>query len=424
MQSKSCTLDPLPTFLLKDPSVCDALLPSILDIINHSLTSGQVPPCLKVAQVKPRPKKPGSDITDPKNLRPISNLPTIKKLLEKCVVADLMKYLNNHNILDPFQSAYRPSHSTETAMLRIQSDIIDMDRGEGALLVLLDLSAAFDTLDHQILLNRLQHLVGISGVALDWLRSYLSDRKQFVQIGDARSSWKDLNIGVPQGSCLGPLLFVLYTLPLGDIIRKHGLQYHQYADDTQVYCNLKSRDCDSTILRVERCLGDIRTWMSVNKLKLNESKTELIIFSSKQTRHLYQNIAITFGGSVIMPTTLVRNLGAWLDSDLSMTRQVNSIIKTAYFHLRRIAKIRSHLDRASCAKVVVAFVSSRLDYHNGLLTGATQRDINRLQLLQNNAARLITRSPRGCHITPVLAELHWLPVSYRIEYKVLTNAHK
>ena len=199
MPSKSCALDPIPTYLLKDSAVCNALRPSLLQIINHSVSTGQVPTCLKIAQVKPRPKKPGADILDPKNLRPISNLPTIEKLLERSVVSDLQRYLNDNNITDDFQSAYRPGHSTETAMLKVHNDIkCALDKGEGVLLVLLDLSAAFDTIDHQILLLRLQHSVGIVGTALDWLRSYLSSRKQFVQIGQARSAAQDLDIGVPQ----------------------------------------------------------------------------------------------------------------------------------------------------------------------------------------------------------------------------------
>jgi hypothetical protein len=160
------------------------------------VSTGQVPPCLKIAQVKPRPKKPGVDILDPKNLRPISNLPTIEKLLERSVVSDLQRYLNDNNITDGFQSAYRPGHLTETTMLKVHNDIkCALDKGEGVLLVLLDLSAAFDTTDHQILPLRLQHSVGIVGTALDWLRSYLSSRKQFVQIGQARSATQDLDIG-------------------------------------------------------------------------------------------------------------------------------------------------------------------------------------------------------------------------------------
>jgi hypothetical protein len=192
--SKSCSLDPLPTHLLKVPAVMAVTKGPITSFINTSLIQGTVPLTLKIAQVSPRLKKPGLDTRDPSNFRPISNLPTIEKVLEKVVAAQLQDHLRLHNILDPLQSAYRPLHSTETAILRIQHDInMTMDKGDAVLLVMLDLSAAFDTLDHDILLNRLQQLAGITGTALEWISSYLSNRKQFVKIGDAHSDLHDLN---------------------------------------------------------------------------------------------------------------------------------------------------------------------------------------------------------------------------------------
>ncbi|MEE4247409.1 MAG: reverse transcriptase family protein [Kangiellaceae bacterium] len=428
MPAKTCSLDPLPFSFLKERQVFDVMKSHILKFINGSLEQGNVPHTLKIAQVKPRPKKPGVNTMDPKLFRPISNLPTIEKLLEKCVIRDLHLYIQQHNIIDPLQSAYRPGHSTETAMLRIQSDIkTSLDEGNGVLLVLLDLSAAFDTLDHNILLSRLQNSAGITGVAIDWMKSYLSSRQQFVQIEEKRSVTHDLDIGVPQGSCLGPLLFVMYTTPLGAIFRKHGLSYHQYADDTQVYCSLPSDDQNSlknVLTRVEKCLDEVKCWMTQNKLKLNESKTECIIFSSKRNKQFFHQTTIRFGGSVITPVTSVRNLGAHLDCEMSMDKQINNTIKSAYYHLRRIAKIRRHLDRSSCTQAVVAFVSSRLDYHNGLLAGITQKNINRLQKVQNHAARLVSQTAHHCHITPVLADLHWLPIRARIDFKLMLNAHK
>ena len=143
--------------------------------------------------------------------------------------------MGTHNLYDRFQSAYRPGHSTESALLSIKSDIdLALDQGDGMLLVLLDLSAAFDTIDHSILIDRLDSCCGISGTAKDWLRSYLQDRTQTVVVGDAHSDPVNLNIGVPQGSVLGPLLFSIYILPLGDIVRSHGITHHGYADDTQL----------------------------------------------------------------------------------------------------------------------------------------------------------------------------------------------
>jgi hypothetical protein len=356
-----------------------------------------------------------------------SNLPTIEKVLEKAVTRQLHDHLHRHNILDPLQSAYRALHSTETAILKINNDIhMTMDQGDGMLLVMLDLSAAFDTLDHGILLDRLQHLVGITGTALDWLSSYLTDRKQYVKVGGSSSRHHALNIGVPQGSVLGPLLFILYTRPLGDIFRRHGIQFHQYADDTQAYCRLPSNAPDAVhvaIKKMEDCLSDVRAWMLLNKLKLNDLKTECIVFAPKSKCHVFSDVSVRIGESSISPTNTVRNLGAFLDAQLSMDQHVANTIKGGYFHLRRISRIRCHLDEASCAKAAVAFISSRLDCHNGLLANASAKQLHKLQVLQNDTARLVTQNPRRTRATPLLAQLHWLPVRQRIQFKVLSVVH-
>ena len=428
--SKSCSLDPIPTSLLKDPEILNALLPTIANLVNCSLSSSTVPKQLKTAQIKPSLKKPGLDITDQKNYRPISNLPFLAKLLEKVVALHLKEHLKQHKIHDMFQSAYRSGHSTETAMIKIKSDIGCMlDKGESALLVLLDLSAAFDTIDHQILLHRLENLIGIKGAVLSWLSSYLQERQQYVQVDDMSSSMHALRIGVPQGSVLGPLLFLLYVLPLSRIFSAHDISHHGYADDTQIYCSLPSRDSAAlwqTIARVESCLNEVRNWMCANKLKLNDEKTECIVFTSRANSHFItaQNIHLTMGAATIKPSLTVRSLGAHLDSTLSMEKQVACTVKTAYYHLRRIAKIRCHLTQSACTKAVIATVTSRLDYQNGLLSGITDRLLHKLQVLQNHAARLITNTPNREHIQPVLHQLHWLPVKYRIDYKLLTMIHQ
>ena len=145
-------------------------------------------------------------------------------------------HLCKNNLIDETQSAYRQHHSTETALLKVQTDILmALDQGSVAVLLMLDLSAAFDTIDHRILLNRFEHMFGITGPALAWFVSYLTDRYQSVTFGEAVSTGKLLKFGVPQGSVLGPIVYCMYTKPVGDIIRRHGLLHHCYADDTQVY---------------------------------------------------------------------------------------------------------------------------------------------------------------------------------------------
>jgi hypothetical protein len=230
---KSCDLDPVPTFLLKE--CLDVLAPIICKLVNLSLKTGVVPDAMKEAMVTPLLKK---STLPPimKNYRPVSNLSYISKVLERVVAARLKKYMTENHLDEVYQSAYKEGHSTETALVRVQNDIlISLDKQNVCLLILLDLSAAFDTVQHDILLKRLKERLGIDGVALEWFKSYLTNRTQKVKIENAVSEAYLITCGVPQGSVLGPLLFTIYTAPLGDIIRRHGIEYHLYADDTQLY---------------------------------------------------------------------------------------------------------------------------------------------------------------------------------------------
>ena len=210
--AKTCVLDPVPTRLLKDCS--EQLAPVITSMINLSLSTGTLSSSWKDAIVLPSLKS-GKKRTHYGELPSNTNLPFISKLCEKVVAMQLTDHLLRNNLMEPFQSANRPNHSVETALLRVCNDILrSMDQRKITVLALLDLSAAFDTVDHQILLHRLQSRFGITGVVLDWFTSYLTGLRQFVTINGTCSNPKLLKCGVSQGSFLGPLLFLVYVSPL------------------------------------------------------------------------------------------------------------------------------------------------------------------------------------------------------------------
>ena len=257
--SKSCTLDPIPTCLLK--SCLTVLATTITHIVNLSLSTGHVPRSLKTACVVPRLKKKSLDSEDLASYRPISNLPFLSKTLERVVAVELNNYLLGNNLFSSLQSAYRRHHSTETALLRVTNDfLMALDAGNEVLLVLLDYSAAFDTVNHAILLHRLEYRFGISGTVLNWLKSYLNDRSQYVTVKGCDSSSTPLCHGVPQGSVLGPLLFTLYVSPIEDIIKLHGLDAMFYADDTQIYVVLNPKEQAADLQKLEACANDLKSW--------------------------------------------------------------------------------------------------------------------------------------------------------------------
>ncbi|KAF7656762.1 hypothetical protein LDENG_00036470, partial [Lucifuga dentata] len=231
---------------------------------------------------------------------------------------------------------------------------INLDINKPSFLVLLDLSTAFDTVDHQILLNRLRDFIGLSGVVFNWFASYLSERKFCISVDEHLSKLREIPCGVPQGSILGPLLFNLYMLPLGSVIRRHGISFHSYADDTQLYVAL-SPDDNEPIDSLFNCILDNNSWMSHNFLQLNQDKTEVLIIGSRTQREKLATKLNTLG---LKPSQHARNLGVIFDSELNFKSHVQGIAKSAFYHLKNISQVRSFLSLSNTERLVYAFLTT------------------------------------------------------------------
>ena len=288
-------------------------------------------------------------------------------------------------------------------------------------LTLLDLSAAFDTIDHLTLISRLSSWYGISGTALDWFTSYLSNRCQQVKIHDYISEAVYISFGVPQGSVLGPILFTLYTAPLRHVIAEHDVEHHLYADDTQIYISLSGSEASESLTDLKSFVTDIFTWMTNSKLKLNPSKNEFIIIGSKKQREKFKDLfPLLLLDHDTLPKAFVRNSGFIFDCDFNFKRQISQTCKICFYHISDFRRIRKYLSPEAAKSVACALVTSHLDYCNSLLYNLHDRVIERLQRVQNCLARVVCKASRSSRSKPLLNFLHWLPVKYRIRFKLCT----
>ena len=422
---KCSSADIFPAHLLEGN--LDLFLPTWADMINTSFREGSMEG-LKLAYIKPHLKDFSLNHDELKNYRPVSNLPFLSKLMERVVLKRLNSHMERNNLVIPNQSGYKKGHSTETLLIKITNDLlIASDKNTATVLLLLDLSSAFDTVNINKLLDILFHEIGIRGSALDWFKSFLVGRSSKVKVGQYFSEEVIIEFGVPQGSVLGPVLFNIYIRSFYDYVdSKSSFTAHGFADDHQLYSAF-SPDFQVYTLgeSITKLLKNVKHWMNSYFLKLNEGKTKIIVFSSSHIEHLIKIKGVFIENKCIRFPNVVKNLGVLLDSKLTFKEHITNCIQSCYMTMKKISSIKSFLGTEHRKILVTALVLSQLDYCNGLLYNINNNLIHKVQTVQNCAAKLIYNRRKYDHgLSSLYTALHWLRINERIVFKILLLVHK
>ena len=415
--------DKLPANILKQ--VIEELLPHLCAIINKSLLTGSCDG-MKESTIVPLLKKAGLDPEILKNYRPVADLVFLSKLSERVVEKQMSEHMSMNNLHSKHQHGYKIYHSTETLIVCIVNDIlIAFDNQNGVILLLIDLSAAFDTVDIDKLVHILESEIGIQGLALKWLESFLRGRKQRVLIGQSLFDSHEVQFGVPQGSVLGPILFNIYIRSLFDVIKVCGFSTSGYADDNNAHQSFALHfQYDLVNVQLPNLMSQIKHWMDEHFLKINPDKTEIIAFLPENMRSKPTINGAFLEGECIRFSNVVKNLGFNLDRFLDMDYHVNLTVSLCYKLLSDVARVRHLLSDSDTESLVHSIVSSRLDYCNSVLFGINKCLVQKYQNVQNYAARIISKRKKCQSVRDVLEKLHWLPVERRIIFKLLTFTFK
>ena len=421
LKSKSSGVDDIGSYFVK--LAADYIAQPLAHIINSSFKHRKFPEKWKRAIVRPIPKVKNPIL--PTDYRPISLLTVFSKVHEKAAAFQIIEYLHRKSLQDPKQSAYRRNYGTTTALLKITDDIYNaLDDGELTLLVLLDYSKAFDTINHRILCAKLKAL-GFTFEAVSWVLGYLTDRKQKVKTNSDESGWEHIQYGVPQGSVLGPLLFTLVVNDISTCI-KYG-NYHMYADDTQIYYHFKLDQLKDTFTKANHDLSSISRFSQRNCLNINAGKSQYIIFGSKkklQELKKLQTQELKVGGNPIKRESVVKNLGLLMDEKMSWENNTAHLVKKSYTKLRDFYKHRKLLSTKTKTRLAETYVLSQLNYCDIVTQAMTSAQKQRIQRVQNSSLRYIFGLRKYDHITPYLQRLDTLNMESRVKSHALSMLHK
>ena len=419
--------DPLPPEMLS--THIDTLLPFWVEIVNLSLEVGKVDGA-KSAVIQPLIKELNSmtNTDDYKNYRPVSNLVFIGKLIERVVDIRLQEHLNVNDLNVREEYGYKREHSTEMLLLWVTNHLLEAcDKNMPTVVLLLDLSAAFDTVDHEKLLDILEVEIGVTGVALEWFKEFLTNRTQRVKIGETFSDVALLLYGVIQGSILGPRLFNIYIRSIYKRVKPTKFEIVGFADDHQLMkqfaLSLKLKALGDDI---RNCLKVIADWMNEYFLCLNQSKTKILIVAPPSIQAEIVISGVLLENSCIRFVESAKNLGIIIDSVLNFEEQIAKLVKSCFSTIRKLAKVKIYLSQQHLQTLVSSLIFSELDYCNSLYYGLPASTINKLQRVQNCAARLVWKNkiPFNSSLDGIYSSLHWLRIKFRIIYKVLLIVYK
>ena len=394
--------DDIPMSIIK--TVGSHIAVPLAHICNLSFSSGIFPKQMKLAKVTPIYKNDARD--EFSNYRPISLLPNFSKILEKLMSNRLINFLNRHRLLYDQQYGFRQNLSTDFALLELSDKIAEaIDRKKFMIGIFVDLSKAFDTLNHNILLQKLISY-GIRGSVNDWFRSYLEDREQFVLLNDVSSNKRKITTGVPQGSILGPLLFLVY---INDICKSSDLlRFILYADDTNIFYSCESVDqlCDV----VNRELQGVVQWFKANRLSVNLKKTNFVIFGSPAKTKSVNKCEILLDNVNINRTNEAKFLGVIIDEHLSWKSHITYIKGKIAKNIGIMNRLKFLLSEKTLLSLYSTLVLPYLNYCNIIWASNKPSRINPLLLLQKRLVRIITNSSYIAHSKPLFFKLNQLTI--------------